>query len=107
MIVYIISFIFISMYLLNRIYLPDVNWHVYNEVEQQFTDKGRIMALTTANRIEGFERLQKDNAVKLANFIDPLFNVTDNNYSKVFPINWNRRTSDYQFCTHNVSDVNK
>jgi len=39
MIVYILSIIFISMFSLNKIYLPDINWHVYDEVGVNFLNK--------------------------------------------------------------------
>lgn len=66
---YLISIIFISMYCLNHLYLPDINWHVYDEVGVHFLNKVSNMSQTTALRIDGFEKLQKDNAVKLGKFI--------------------------------------
>jgi hypothetical protein len=62
MLIYIVSFMIISMYLLQSFYLPDINWHVYDEVGFHFAEKVSNMTLTTALRIDGFDRLQKENA---------------------------------------------
>ena len=94
------------MYLLNRIYLPDINWHVYDEIGIHFINKVSNMTLTTAHRFDGFDKLQKDNALKLAQFVNPLFNVTNNNFSSVFPLNWKINTTSYSFCTKGVSAIN-
>lgn len=107
MCVYIWSFIFISIYVLTDIYLPDINWHIYDEVGIHFINKVSNMSLTTALRFDGFDKLQKDNTVKLAQFVNPLFNVTNNDFSSVFPLTWINNTSNYLSCTKGVSKLDK
>ena len=107
MLFYILSIIFISMYSLNRIYMPDINWHVYDEVGVHFLNKVSNMSQTTALRIDGFDRLQKDNAVKLSNFIQPLFDAQDQNFDSIFPLAWKNETADFKFCTSGVSEVHR
>ena len=104
---YIISIIFISMYSLNHLYMPDINWHVYDEVGVHFLNKVSNMSQTTALRINGFDKLQKDNAAKLGKFIEPLLNVTDGNYNEVFPLKWRKDISGYKYCTSGVSESSR